>query len=248
MAKPVVLITGGGRRIGAATSKLLMESGYYVLIHVRNSKGLAEELIQTHCVENNCQPCGEVIVADLASDEELNSMINAVKSNSMVKESGGLFGLINNASIYTPIDFEDLTLEIMRTNFRIHLEVPFILTKQLIQELTNSTGSIVSIIDTSQGRAWEGLSHYTSSKSALRQLMINLAGDLHDKVRVNCVAPGAIISADWEAEHFASVLEKVPMGRSGKPIDIANSVKFLLESDHLSGQIINVDGGWTIVE
>jgi NAD(P)-dependent dehydrogenase (short-subunit alcohol dehydrogenase family) len=78
--------------------------------------------------------------------------------------------------------------------------------------------------------------------------MINLAGDLRENIRVNCVAPGAIISADWEAEHFASVLEKVPMGRSGKPIDIANSVKFLLESDHLSGQIINVDGGWTIVE
>ena len=248
MSKPVILITGGGRRIGAATSKLLMESGYYVLIHVRNSVELANQLIEAHSNENKCEPCGEVIVADLASDEELNSMINTVKNNPMVKQAGGLFGLINNASIYTPIDFEELTLEIMRTNFRIHLEVPFILTKQLIQELTNASGSIVSIIDTSQGRAWEGLSHYTSSKSALRQLMINLAGDLHDKIRVNCVAPGAIISADWEAEHFASVLEKVPMGRSGKPIDIANSVKFLLESDHLSGQIINVDGGWTIVE
>ena len=248
MSKPVVLITGGGRRIGASNSKLLMESGYYVLIHVRNSQELAEELIQAHCLEHNCKPCGEVIVADLTSDDELTSMINAVKTNQMVEQAGGLFGLINNASIYTPMDFEDLTLDVLRENFRIHLEVPFILTKQLIQELTNSSGSVVSIIDTSQGRAWEGLSHYTSSKSALRQLMINLAGDLHDKIRVNCVAPGAIISADWEAEHFASVLEKVPMGRSGKPIDIANSVKFLLESDHLSGQIINVDGGWTIVE
>ena len=92
------------------------------------------------------------------------------------------------------------------------------------------------------------MTHYTASKNALRQMMINLAGDLHPHVRVNCIAPGAIISAAWEIEHFASVLEKVPMGRSGEPRDIASAAKFLLESEHISGQIINVDGGWTIVE
>ena len=64
MSKPVILITGGGRRIGAATSKLLMESGYYVLIHVRNSVELANQLIEAHSNENKCEPCGEVIVAD----------------------------------------------------------------------------------------------------------------------------------------------------------------------------------------
>ena len=78
--------------------------------------------------------------------------------------------------------------------------------------------------------------------------MTNLAGDLSPDVRVNSVAPGAIISASWELEHFASVIEKVPMERSGSPKDIANAVKFLLESDHISGQTLFVDGGWNIVE
>jgi NAD(P)-dependent dehydrogenase (short-subunit alcohol dehydrogenase family) len=77
------------------------------------------------------------------------------------------------------------------------------------------------MVDTSLGRAWEGLAHYTASKAGLRQLMMNLAGDLAPDVRVNCVAPGAIMAAPWEAEHFASVIEKVPLGRGGTPEDVA---------------------------
>jgi NAD(P)-dependent dehydrogenase (short-subunit alcohol dehydrogenase family) len=102
------------------------------------------------------------------------------------------------------------------------------------------------MIDTSLGRAWDGLSHYTSTKAGLRQLMMNLAGDLAPDVRVNCVAPGAILAADWEAEHFASVIERVPLGRGGTPEDVAKAVMFLTESAYLSGQVINVDGGWSV--
>ena len=76
--------------------------------------------------------------------------------------------------------------------------------------------------------------------------MMNLAGDLATDVRVNCVAHGANIEADWESEHFASVVEKVPLGRAGEPIDVANAIMFLLESTYISGQIINVDGGWSV--
>ena len=248
MSKPVVLVTGGGKRIGAAISKLLMESGYYVLIHVRNSKDSAHELILSSSQEKDSIDCGDVLVSDLGSEEQLEDLIKTVKNHSMVKESGGLSGLIHNASIYEPIELENLDLDVMRRYFRIHVEAPFVLTKGLLSELKSKSGCVVGIVDTSQGRSWKDLSHYTSSKSALRQLMINLAGDLKPHVRVNCIAPGAILSAEWEVEHFASVLEVVPMGRSGEPIDVAKAVKFLMESPHISGQIINVDGGWTIVE
>jgi len=76
--------------------------------------------------------------------------------------------------------------------------------------------------------------------------MMNLAGDLAPEIRVNCVAPGAIIAADWESEHFASVVEKVPLGRAGEPNDVAQAILFLLDSTYLSGQIINVDGGSSV--
>ena len=102
------------------------------------------------------------------------------------------------------------------------------------------------MIDTSLGRSWEGLSHYTSTKAGLRQLMMNLAGDLAPEVRVNCIAPGAIMAAPWEAEHFASVIERVPLGRGGSPQDVAKALMFLVQSEYLSGQVINVDGGWSV--
>ena len=243
----MVFITGGGRRIGAAISSLLMESGYYVLIHVRNSVVEAQSIIDNYSKSNDGQISGDIIRADLLNDD-MAKLIDSVIDHPKVIEYGGLFGLINNASIYQPISFSDLTFEEFKNNFTIHVDVPFLLTKGLYDSLKAKSGSVIGIVDTSQGRAWQDLTHYTASKNALRQMMINLAGDLHPHVRVNCIAPGAIVSADWEAEHFASVLEKVPMGRSGEPKDIANSAKFLLESSHISGQTINVDGGWTIVE
>ena len=247
MAKPVVFITGGGRRIGAAISSMLMHSGYYVLIHVRNSLSEAQSIINQHSESNDGEICGDIVQADLLNDE-INDLIDTVSNHPKVREYGGLFGLVHNASVYQPIGFEELTFEEFKKNFTIHVEVPFLLTKGFYEQLKAKSGSVIGLVDTSQGRAWQDLTHYTSSKNALRQMMINLAGDLHPHVRVNCIAPGAIISADWEIEHFASVLEKVPMGRSGEPKDIANAAKFLLESTHLSGQIINVDGGWTLVE
>ena len=76
--------------------------------------------------------------------------------------------------------------------------------------------------------------------------MMNLAGDLAPEVRVNCIAPGAIMAAPWEAEHFASVIERVPLGRGGSPQDVAKALMFLVQSEYLSGQVINVDGGWSV--
>ena len=246
MAKPVVLVTGGGKRIGAEISKLLINSGFFVLIHVNNSVAQAEQIIADNMQSG--EKSGDVIRADLSDDLAIKSMIETVKTHKQVIQSGGLAGLVHNASLYEPVSFEELTLETFRLYQKIHVETPFYLTSQLLSELKNANGCVVGIVDTSQGRSWDQLSHYTSSKSGLRQLMTNLAGDLSPDVRVNCVAPGAIISASWELEHFASVIEKVPMERSGSPKDIANAVKFLLESDHISGQTLFVDGGWNIVE
>ncbi len=247
MAKPVVFITGGGRRIGAAISKLLMDAGYFVLIHVRNSMADAQAIIDEYSNSNDGDAGGDIVQVDLLNDD-IPNLIDTITNHPKVVEYGGLFGLIHNASVYQPISFDELTFEEFKKNFTIHVEVPFLLTKGLYEQLKAKSGSVIGLVDTSQGRAWKDLTHYTASKNALRQMMINLAGDLQPHVRVNCIAPGAIISAAWEIEHFASVLEKVPMGRSGEPKDIASAAKFLLESDHISGQIINVDGGWTLVE
>ncbi len=246
MAQQVALITGGGKRIGAATVSLLLDNGWFVFIHVRSSLTEAEEILQTYEQRHGSKAQAEIIQADLNSDEDLGTLIEAVLTHEKVKSNGGLHALIHNASIYSSEDYESVTLESLRLNNRLHIEVPFLLTQGLLTPLKSGQGCVIGMIDTSLGRAWKGLSHYTASKAGLRQLMMNLAGDLAPDIRVNCVAPGAIIAADWESEHFASVLEKIPLGRAGEPTDVAQTILFLLNSTYLSGQTINVDGGWSV--
>ena len=242
----VVLITGAGQRLGAATASRLMDDGCYVLIHVRSSVDSAMSLLE-EAEARNGEVCGAVLQADLTVDEDISRLVMEVKNHPKVVASG-LFGLVHNASFYSQGSFEEITIETFRSLNRLHMDAPFWLTQSLIPELERVQGSVVAVVDTSWGRAWEGLAHYTSSKAGLRQLMLNLAGELSGRIRVNCLAPGAIMAADWEAEHFARVLEKVPLGRSGEATDIASGVHFLLNNGTITGNVLHVDGGWTLNE
>lgn len=246
MAKGVALVTGGGRRIGAEITSELIDDGWYVVVHVRQSFDEANILLSQKSNENGGMECGSVVIADLSTDEGLASLIEQTNAAILTQNADGLGALVHNASIYKSKDYEAVSLEELRMNTRIHIEVPFMLTQAFAASLKAASGCVIGMVDTSLGRAWKGLSHYTATKAGLRQLMMNLAGDLAPDVRVNCVAPGAIMAAPWEAEHFASVIEKVPLGRGGSPIDVAKAVLFLIQSDYLSGQVLNVDGGWTV--
>ena len=246
MSKPVALITGGGKRIGAAVSKKLMEMGWYVLIHVNSSSKEARKIISDFSSNNEGEECGDVLTCNLLIDSDVEKLITSVIEHPAVIDAKGLSGLIHNASVYSSIEIDEVKLDDLKTNLKLHVETPFNLTLGLLDLLKSAKGCVIGMVDTSLGRSWKGLSHYTSSKAGLRQLMINLAGDLHPHVRVNCIAPGAIISADWEVEHFAKIIEEIPLGRSGNVNDIANAVYFLFSSPHISGQVINVDGGWSL--
>jgi len=244
MSERVVLITGGGQRLGAATTLRLMEEGCFVLVHVRSSTDAAKALIEA--AEGRLgRPCGAVVQADLTVHEEVMALVDEINAHPRVVEHG-LHGLIHNASFYRQSTFESTSLETYRQLARLHMEAPYALTQGLLSALERGQGSVVAVVDTSWGRAWEGLAHYTSTKAGLRQLMLNLAGELVGRVRVNCLAPGAIMAADWEAEHFAKVLEKVPLGRSGAGEDIAAGVHFLLSHATISGHVLHVDGGWSM--
>lgn len=244
MGQRVVLITGAGQRLGAATARRLMDEGCHVLLHVRSSVVQAETVVK----EAEQGPgSGEVLVADLTVDAEVERLILEVQSHPLVIE-GGLFGLVHNASFYSPSSFEETPLETFRSLTRLHMDAPYALTQGCLDALRRAGGSVVGLVDTSWGRAWDGLAHYTATKAGLRQLMLNLAGELAPEIRVNCVAPGAIMAADWEAEHFADVVQKVPLQRSGNANDIAGAILHLLMHNVLSGNVLHVDGGWSIVE
>ncbi len=246
MASPVAIITGGGKRIGAAISTAFLEMGWHVIIHVNNSLQEAQQLLVDFEQKNGNEPSAEIIKCDFQDDGQLQRFISQVNDSKHVVDAGGISAIIHNASFYIPKDVEQISLSDIRLMNRIHIEVPFLITQAFIANLKAVKGSVIGIIDTSLGRSWSGLSHYTSSKAGMRQLMMNLAGELAPEIRVNCIAPGAILAADWEAPHYASIIEKVPLGREGNPQDVAKAILFLVNSPHLSGQVITVDGGWSI--
>ena len=243
MSAKVCLVTGSGRRIGASIIRKFASEGYAVLIHVSTSVEAGESL-KSELIEQGWK--ADVIRADLSSQDQTNQLIETVENHPFVQQRQGLDVLVHNASVYRQTPVEDLTLETMRFLNRLHVEAPLQLSQGFVHLLASVNGSIIGMTDTSAGKAWKQLSHYTSSKAGLRQLMFNLAGEYAPNVRVNCVAPGAILSADWEHEHFNKIVESIPLKRSGDPDDVAGAVYFFANSPYLTGQELFVDGGWAL--
>ena len=234
----VAVVTGGARRIGAAIVNSLLDDDWAVIVHCNRSLTQARQLLQ--------RGKGAIVSGDLSNDEELFRIIEEIHDHDLVEEAGGIDLLIHNASIYNQEDFATVTPQELRRFSSIHLDAPFFITQGLVPKLKSKNGCVIGMVDTSWDHAWEELAHYTSTKAALRQLLINLAGELAPEIRVNGIAPGAILAAAWEKERFEKVLQRVPLGRAGKPEDIANAVKFLESADYVTGLILPVDGGWSL--
>ena len=237
-AMRVAVVTGGARRIGATIVSSLLDDGWSVIVHCNRSLTQARQLIQ--------RGKGAIVTGDLSNDDDLFRIIEEIHDHELVEQAGGIDLLVHNASIYNQEEFSTVTPQELRRFSAIHLDAPFFITQGLVPKLKAKNGCVVGITDTSVDQSWEELSHYTSTKAALRQLLLNLAGELAPEIRVNGVAPGAILAAAWEKERFEEVLKRVPLGRAGKPEDIANAVKFLADADYITGVIIPVDGGWTL--
>jgi pteridine reductase len=237
----VCFVTGSGRRIGATIIRKFASEGYAVLIHVSSSVD-AGNALKSELIQNGFK--ADMVQADLSDESQTEDLIESVSNHAFVQDREGIDVLVHNASVYSQIPIGDLSLESMRFLNRLHVEAPLQLSQGLQPLLSGVQGSIIALTDTSAGKAWDKLSHYTSSKAGLRQLMMNLAGEYAPNIRVNCVAPGAILSADWEQNHFDSIVSKIPLGRSGEASDIANAVYFFATSPYLTGQELFVDGGW----
>ena len=234
----VAVITGGAKRIGASIVSMLLEDGWAVIVHCNRSVTQARHLIQ--------RGKGAVVSGDLSNDDELFRVIEEIHDHELVNEAGGIDLLIHNASIYSQKEFSKVTPQELRRFTSIHLDAPFFITQGLVPKIKAKKGSVIGIVDTSWGQSWEELSHYTATKAALRQLLLNLSGELAPDIRVNGIAPGAILAASWEKERFDEIVKNIPLRRAGEPKDIANAVKFLSEAQYITGFILPVDGGWSI--
>jgi len=238
----VVLVTGGAQRIGAQIVRTLHGAGMKVAIHHHASGVAAEQLAaELNGVRSDS---AATVRGDLDDAAAQSGLIAAVSAR-----CGRLDALVNNASRFypTPLDTATATQwdELMGSNLR----APFFLAQAAAPLLRAAGGCIVNLVDVHAQRPLEGHSIYCMAKAANAMMVMALARELGPAVRVNGVAPGAILWPDRELSDTArqEILDRTALKRTGAMEDIAKAVLFLVrDADYVTGQVLAVDGGRSI--
>jgi pteridine reductase len=239
-----VLITGAARRIGAAIARKVHSAGARVVLHCHRSRPEAESL----AAELNGERAGSCVVVegDLTDVAGLARIVEAA-----ARAFGRLDALVNNASSFyaTPLGKIDERAwdDLMGTNLR----APLFLAQAAAPRLREAKGAIVNLVDIHAERPLKDFVVYTVAKAGLAGLTRALALELGPEVRVNGVAPGAILwpegGAHFDGAEKSRITSQTPLARIGTPEDVAGAVKYLLfDAPFVTGQILAVDGGRTI--
>lgn len=240
----VVLITGAARRVGAAIARRLHAEGANVAIHYNHSQTNADAL----AAELNSSRKGSAagFRADLTDTDHLPALIDKV-----IETFGRLDGLVNNASSFYTTPMGKITAQQWADLMGTNVKAPLFLTQAAVPHLRETHGAVVNVVDIHADRPLKDFLVYSVAKSALGGLTRALAIELGPDIRVNGVAPGAILWPD-ESDMFPHaerqrILSQVPLAREGSPEDIADAVEFLMfGAPYVNGQIIAVDGGRSV--
>lgn len=236
------LITGAARRIGAVIAEVLHGAGMNVVLHYRGSSDEARTLASRF---NQLRPASAMALhADLLQIERLPDLVRRAAA-----EWGGLDVLINNASTFYPTPLGEITEEAWDELIGTNLKAPLFLAQEAARDLAVRSGCIVNIVDIHAERPLKGYTVYSIAKAGLVMLTRSLAREMAPAVRVNAVAPGAILWPEAEEAPGAQdqILERVALRRQGRPEDIARAVLFLVrDAGYITGQVITVDGGRTL--
>ncbi len=240
MQGKVVLITGGAKRVGAATCRRLHSAGANLMLHYRVSAGEAR-LLQAE-LNHQRKDSVALIQADLLDTAKLPAMVEQT-----VQSFGRLDALVNNASSFFQTPVGEITAAAWEDLIGTNLRAPLFLAQAAAPALKKSLGAIVNITDIHAERPLKNYVVYSVAKAGLVGLTRSLARELAPEVRVNAVAPGPILWPDDESFDELSrqrIISHTPLKREGTPEDIAKAVHFLLaEATYVTGETINVDGG-----
>jgi pteridine reductase len=238
MVKKVALVTGGAHRIGAAISKFLHAQGMSVVIHCNTAISEAEQLAAQFNAQR--ENSSFVIHADLCQLDQHVKILEAISSH-----FGRLDVLVHNASVFYPTMIEQVTSDTWENLFTINLKAPFFLTQAALPLLSESRGCIVNITDIHAQKPLKCYSVYSIGQAGLKMMTEALAKELAPSVRVNAVAPGAILWPEKQMDLSLQkrIIYKIALKRQGNPIDIAKAVWFLIDSPYITGQTVVVDGG-----
>ena len=241
--KQIAIVTGASRVIGREIAKTLTRAGIQVVANYNKSEQKAKELKEELKNENMDI---DIFKADVSKREEAKALVNYT-----LNKYGRIDILINNAGISEYKIFTDETDEDWNNVINTNLYSAFVMAQEVIPNMIhNKSGCIINIssIWGMVGASLEVL--YSISKAGMDGLTKGLAKELGpSNIRVNSIAPGAIdtdMNADLSTEELKQLEKDTPLGKIGKPEDIAKCVKWLIEDTFTTGQIISINGGWVI--
>jgi len=234
----VALITGAAHRIGATTARLLHQNGMNIVLHYRGSRE------QAQAVQKELNDIRENSVILIQADLHITNGLPALIEES-AKAWGRLDVLINNASSFYPSPIGKATEEQWDDLIGSNLKAPFFLAQAAAPYLKKHNGCIINIVDIHAERPLKTFPIYSMAKAGLAMMTKSLACELGPDIRVNGVAPGAILwpeNLDEVAKQ--RIVSRTFLKRQGEPNDISKTILYLIkDADYVTGQVIAVDGG-----
>jgi len=246
--RPITIITGGGRGIGAATAVHLARLGHDVVVNYRSDEGAALAVVRLVEAEGGR---GLSIRADVTSEEDVERLFAVTRS-----ELGPVTGLVNNAGATLHIgDLADTPVAVIRDVVDVNLLGTILCARMAARVMSTSRGGVGgAIVNISSAAATLGSAHeyvhYAAAKAGVEALTVGLAKELAaEGIRVNAVAPGIvrteIHAAAGEPDRPDRLAGRIPIGRAGEPREIATAIAWLLsaEASYLSGAVVRAAGG-----
>jgi len=239
LSDKTILVTGAARRIGAAMVRAFHERGARLVLHFRNSRAQAEALAS----ELNQLRQGSVVAlqADLLDGAQLAQLASRT-----LEAFGHLDVLINNASSFYPTPLGSISAENWNDLVGSNLMAPMFLSQALAPALSRRDGLILNMVDIHARRPMRQHTVYCVAKAGLAMLTLSLAKELGPGVRVNAIAPGAILWPDAEMPTSTrdKILSEIVLGRAGSPDDIVSAAMyFMVQAPYVTGQTLAIDGG-----
>lgn len=232
----MALVTGGGVRLGRAIALGLAGAGHDLLVHYNRSEEPAAEVV---AAVRALGRRAEAVSADLSTPEGAERVARAVEEH-----FGRLDLLVNSAASFDEAKLLEVDAERWDSVMDLNLRGPFLVARALAPLLTEARGSVVNMVDLSAFQPWVRYPHHGVSKAGLMHLTRVLARVLAPAVRVNAIAPGAVLPPDDASEaEIEREIERTPLARIGSPDDIVRTVLFLTASPFVTGQVVVVDGG-----
>jgi pteridine reductase len=229
------LVTGAGRRLGRAIAVALGERGMRVAIHYHGSESGAQETLR---IVRAAGAEGFALRADLRQHGAAERLIAEA-----IDQLGGLDVLVNSAAVMIRTPLEEVTEDVWDEIFALNLRAAFFCARAAAARM-NDGGVIINIADLAAFETWTGYIPHGASKAGVVYITRALAKRLAPRVRVNAIAPGAVLLPDeWNQSEGERLARTTPLERLGSPTDVTQAVLYLIDASYVTGETVIVDGG-----